>query len=68
MDDVRNRIVSFKPAIVALNEVCAGQFSRLKSLLGGSAWKMSGVFRPQRHDSRCPGGGFGDGIYRPRGR
>ena len=62
VEDTRNRIVSFKPAIVTLNEVCAGQFTRLESLLEGSAWKMSGVFRPQRHDSRCPGGGFGDAV------
>ncbi|MGH9011960.1 MAG: hypothetical protein ACRDYF_19245, partial [Acidimicrobiia bacterium] len=26
VDDVRNRIVGFKPAIVTLNEVCARQF------------------------------------------
>ena len=62
LGDVRNRVVRFKPAIVTLNEVCAGQFSRLTSLLRGSAWKMSGVLRPQRHDSRCPGGGFGDAV------
>jgi endonuclease/exonuclease/phosphatase family metal-dependent hydrolase len=41
--------------------VCAAQFSRLKSLLGGGAWRMSGVFRPQRHDPRCRGG-FGDAV------
>jgi len=63
VDDVRNRIVDFKPAIVTLQEVCAGQFNRLTSLLNGGPWKMSGVFRPQRHDSRCTGGGgFGDAV------
>jgi hypothetical protein len=62
VDDVRNRVLRFRPAILTLNEVCAGQFWRLQSLLQGSAWKMSGVFRPQRHDSRCPGGGFGDAV------
>jgi endonuclease/exonuclease/phosphatase family metal-dependent hydrolase len=63
VEDVRSRIVGFRPAIVTLNEVCAGQFYRLKSLLDGGVWKMSGVFRPQRHDSRCTGGGgFGDAV------
>jgi endonuclease/exonuclease/phosphatase family metal-dependent hydrolase len=63
VEDVRNRILDFRPAIVTLNEVCAGQFNRLKSLLNGGAWRMSGVFRPQRHDSRCTaGGGFGDAV------
>jgi endonuclease/exonuclease/phosphatase family metal-dependent hydrolase len=62
VEDVRNRVLRFRPAILTLNEICAGQFSRLTSLLNGSAWKMSGVFRPQRHDSRCPGGGFGDAV------
>jgi endonuclease/exonuclease/phosphatase family metal-dependent hydrolase len=63
VDDVRNRIVGFKPAIVTLNEVCAGQFHRLKSLLDDGTWEMAGVFRPQRHDSRCTGGGgFGDAV------
>jgi endonuclease/exonuclease/phosphatase family metal-dependent hydrolase len=62
VEDVRNRVLRFKPAILTLNEVCAGQFTRLTSRLVGSAWKMSGVFRPQRHDPRCPGGGFGDAV------
>ena len=62
VEDVRNRVLRFKPAILTLNEICAGQFTRLTSRLKGSAWEMSGVFRPQRHDSRCPGGGFGDAI------
>jgi endonuclease/exonuclease/phosphatase family metal-dependent hydrolase len=62
VEHVRDKIVGFRPAIVTLNEICAGQFSRLKSMLGGGAWKMSGVFRPQRHDGRCPGGGFGDAV------
>lgn len=62
VEDVRNRVLRFRPAILTLNEVCAGQFWRLQTLLQGSAWKMSGVFRPQRHDSRCPGGGFGDAV------
>jgi endonuclease/exonuclease/phosphatase family metal-dependent hydrolase len=62
VEDVRNRVLRFRPAILTLNEVCAGQFWRLTSRLKGSAWEMSGVFRPQRHDSRCPGGGFGDAV------
>jgi endonuclease/exonuclease/phosphatase family metal-dependent hydrolase len=63
VEDVRNRAVNYRPHILTLNEVCVGQFNRLKSLLGNSAWKMSGVFRPQRNDSRCKGGtGFGDAV------
>ena len=62
VEHVRDKIVGFRPAIVTLNEVCAGQFSRLESLLDDSGWEMSGVFRPQRHDGRCPGGGFGDAV------
>lgn len=62
VDHVRAKIVAFRPAIVTLNEVCAGQFWRMQSLLDDSGWEMSGVFRPQRHDGRCPGGGFGDAV------
>jgi endonuclease/exonuclease/phosphatase family metal-dependent hydrolase len=62
VEHVRAKIVNFRPAIVTLNEVCAGQFSRLQSRLDGSGWEMRGVFRPQRHDGRCPGGGFGDAV------
>ena len=62
VEHVRAKIVAYRPAIVTLNEVCAGQFWRLQSMLDGSGWEMSGVFRPQRHDGRCPGGGFGDAV------
>jgi endonuclease/exonuclease/phosphatase family metal-dependent hydrolase len=63
VEDVRNRIARARPALAFLQEVCVGQFNRLKSLLSNSAWKMSGVFRPQRNDPRCRGGsGFGDAV------
>ena len=62
VEHVRTKIVNFRPAIVTLNEVCAGQFWRLVSRLDDSGWEMKGVFRPQRHDGRCPGGGFGDAV------
>ena len=63
VEDVRNRVVGFKPHILTLNEVCFGQFNRLKVLLSNSAWKMSGVFRAQRNDGRCKNGtGFGDAV------
>jgi endonuclease/exonuclease/phosphatase family protein len=64
VDDVRNRIVGLRPAIVTLNEVCIGQFNRLRSLLGGGAWRMTGTFRAQRDDDRCrDGDGFGDAVF-----
>jgi hypothetical protein len=67
VDDARRRIVNFKPAIVTLNEVCVGQFNRLKSLLNGGGWTMNGAFRAQRSDGRCRGGsGFGDAIFTAR--
>lgn len=63
VEDVRNRIRNSRPALVFLQEVCVAQFNRLKSLLGASAWRMSGVFRAQRNDPRCKGGaGFGDAV------
>ncbi len=63
VEDVRNRVIGFKSHILTLNEVCVGQFNRLKSLLGNSGWKMSGIFRAQRNDGRCKGGaGFGDAV------
>ena len=63
VEDVRNRVVRFKPDILTLNEVCVAQFDRLKSLLGNGDWKMSGVFRAQRNDRRCKGGTpYGDAV------
>lgn len=63
VEDVRNRILSRRPALVFLNEICVGQYDRLKSLLRTSGWKMSGPFRAQRNDHRCKGGaGFGDAV------
>ena len=63
VEDARNRIVGARPAIVTVNEICIAQFHRLKSLLGASPWKMSGVFRPQRGDGRCKNGtAFGDAV------
>jgi endonuclease/exonuclease/phosphatase family metal-dependent hydrolase len=63
VEDIRNRIVAFRPQIVMLNEACQGQFARLKDLLAGSSWRMGGVFRDQRNDNRCDGGkGFGDAV------
>jgi len=67
VDDTRSRITAIKPAIVTLNEVCVGQFNRLKSLLNGGGWTMNGAFRAQRSDGRCRGGsGFGDAIFTAR--
>ena len=64
VDDVLHRIATGRPDIVTLNEVCQGQFDRLKSALGASPWTMSGAFRAQRTDSRCQGGsGFGDAVF-----
>jgi endonuclease/exonuclease/phosphatase family metal-dependent hydrolase len=63
VDDVVARIAGFQPAIVTLNEVCAGQFTRLKTVLAAASHTMSGVFRAQRSDARCPGGGFGDAVF-----
>jgi hypothetical protein len=64
VEDVRSRIAGFNPGIVTLNEICVGQFNRLKALLAGGAVKMTGVFRAQRNDSRCDnGGGFGDAVF-----
>jgi endonuclease/exonuclease/phosphatase family metal-dependent hydrolase len=63
VDDVLRRIVDLRPAVVLLNEVCVGQFERMKSRLDGGPWKMSGVFRAQRDDNRCRSGdGFGDAV------
>jgi len=63
VEDVRNRIVAARPHIVTLNEVCNGQFARLKNVLQGSHWPMDGVFRKQRNDGRCKdGSGFGDAV------
>lgn len=62
-EDVRNRIVAFRPHLVMLQEACLGQFERIRSLLKGSSWRMDGVFRAQRQDGRCQGGsGFGDAV------
>jgi endonuclease/exonuclease/phosphatase family metal-dependent hydrolase len=63
VDDIRNRILAFRPHIVTLNEACGSQIGRLEALLGGSAWRMAGVFRAQRNDDRCQDGkGFGDAV------
>ena len=43
VEDVQRRVVGFKPGIVLLNEVCVGQFNRLRSLLGGGPWRMAGA-------------------------
>jgi endonuclease/exonuclease/phosphatase family metal-dependent hydrolase len=68
VEDVRARILTFRPAIVALNEVCVAQFNRLKSLLDGGTWRMNGVFRAQRNEGRCKGGaGFGDAVFSAAG-
>jgi hypothetical protein len=61
VEDVRNRILASRPHLVMLNEVCVGQFGRIKDLLRGSAWPMNGAFRAQRKDGRCKGG-FGDAV------
>jgi hypothetical protein len=64
VEDVRVRILAARPAIVTLNEVCIGQFNRLKGLLAAGGWTMRGAFRPQRQDNRCKGGtGFGDAVF-----
>jgi hypothetical protein len=64
VEDIRNRIVSSRPHLVFLNEACQGQITRLKALLANSSWPMDGVFRDQRDDNRCKGGGkgFGDAV------
>jgi hypothetical protein len=64
VEEVRNRIVAFRPHLVMLQESCHGQFERITKLLRSSAWPMDGVFRPQRQDGRCKGGsrGFGDAV------
>jgi endonuclease/exonuclease/phosphatase family metal-dependent hydrolase len=64
VEDIRNRVVAFRPHLVMLHEACEGQVDRLKSLLQGSAWPMGGVFRAQRSDGRCTGAGrgFGDAV------
>ena len=68
VEDVRNRVVRFKPHILTLNEVCIAQFNRLKALLGGGSWKMRGAFRPQRNDSRCRNGtSYGDAVFSSAG-
>ena len=68
VDDARSRIVAIRPAIVTLNEVCAGQFARLKALLKSGGWAMDGAFRAQRQDDRCRGGsGFGDAVFTAAG-
>lgn len=64
VEDVRNRVLGVRPAILTLNEICIAQFNRLKALLSTSAWKMSGVFRPQRNDGRCKAGtAYGDAVF-----
>ena len=64
VDDARVRILAARPALVTLNEVCVGQFNRLKGLLAAGGWTMRGVFRQQRQDIRCKGGtGFGDAVF-----
>jgi len=64
VDDARVRILAARPAIVTLNEVCVGQFNRLRGLLQAGGWAMQGGFRPQRQDNRGRGGsGFGDAVF-----
>ena len=68
VDDARRRIVALRPAIVTLNEVCIGQFNRLRALLKAAGWEMNGTFRAQRSDDRCQGGsGFGDAVFTAAG-
>ena len=68
VDEVRNRVRHFKPHILTLNEVCIAQFQRLKALFAGGSWKMRGVFRPQRNDSRCrKGTSYGDAVFSSAG-
>jgi endonuclease/exonuclease/phosphatase family metal-dependent hydrolase len=63
VEDVRNRIASERPHLVMLQEVCEGQFNRLRDLLDDGSWTMDGVFRAQRSDNRCnEGKGFGDAV------
>jgi hypothetical protein len=64
VEDVRNRIVAFRPHLVMLQEACHGQVERIRTLLKGSSWRMDGIFRPQRQDGRCkgPSSGFGDAV------
>jgi endonuclease/exonuclease/phosphatase family metal-dependent hydrolase len=63
VEDVRNRIAANRPHLVMLQEVCEGQFNRLRGLLEGGNWTMDGVFRAQRNDNRCKEGkGFGDAV------
>ena len=64
VEDIRNRVLATRPHLLMLQEACEGQVARLKSLLQGSAWPMGGVFRAQRSDGRCKGGGlgFGDAV------
>lgn len=63
-EDVRNRIVAFRPHLVMLQEACSGQVDRIKTLLRSSPWPMDGIFRAQRQDGRCRGAsrGFGDAV------
>jgi hypothetical protein len=64
VEDVRGRVAGFHPDVLALNEVCVAQFNRLKAVLGGGAWRMSGAFRAQRDESACKGGAqFGDAVF-----
>jgi endonuclease/exonuclease/phosphatase family metal-dependent hydrolase len=64
VEDVRNRIVSLRPHLVMLQEVCEGQFNRLREILDSGGWTMGGVFRAQRQDKRCQAGrGFGDAVF-----
>lgn len=63
VEDIYNRILALRPHVVALNEACSAQITRLKNMLQASPWPMDGVFRPQRHDNRCrKGTGFGDAV------
>lgn len=64
VEDIRNRILASRPHLVMLQEACEGQVDRLRGLLKGSSWRMDGVFRAQRQDGRCQGGGrgFGDAV------
>jgi hypothetical protein len=64
VEDVGGRVAGFRPAVLTLNEVCVAQFNRLKKLLGGGSWKMSGAFRSQRDEPGCKGGAqFGDAVF-----
>lgn len=67
IDDLRNRIVAFRPHVVTINEVCQAQAERLEERLRTSPWAMNHAFSDQRDDHRCPPVNgkrlFGDAVF-----